>query len=455
MNSPQVAHVEDVRTAPPPQRRRHGWRWVLIVFILLVILFAVAAVWGNRSTTPTREPQHVQSTPEQLKQGEYLARAANCISCHTSQGGTPFAGGYPLSTGFGTIYGTNITSDPDHGIGRWTAEEFHRAVTSGTAPGSRQLYPAMPFASYHQMTRADTDLIYGYLLHTRPSGQANQAPDMHFPFNLRVLMLGWKALFLRDAPLPAASQGQSQAWLRGQYLGNVMGHCAECHTPRGSFGQMDKSEWQKGGTLSLYKAPDITAAGLAARGWTPEDLSSYLRQGYAPQGSAFDEMHEVVANSTRYLSQNDNAALVAFLLGEPPVAAAPAPAIAAPADGGGALAMGRGHYMAMCSACHGADGLGRDLTMPPLRGNSTLRQADGHNLILSILVGLPKRHAPDGGLAQLPGMPGFGDKLSDADIAALANYARSTLGGAPADITAEKVASLRAAANKQHIAIAP
>ena len=113
----------------------------------------------------------------------------------------------------------------------------------------------MPYASYHLMSREDSDLIYGYLMNIRPVAQPNTKPALPFPFNLRVLMFGWKTLFLSSAPLPVGSQGQSPAWLRGQYLGNVMGHCAECHTPRGMFGQMQKDHWLQGGTLSLFTAP--------------------------------------------------------------------------------------------------------------------------------------------------------------------------------------------------------
>ncbi|WP_239384387.1 c-type cytochrome, partial [Delftia tsuruhatensis] len=363
-----------------------------------------------------------------------------------SPGGQPFAGGKPLPTPFGTLYGTNISPDPDHGIGRWTADEFHAAVTRGTAPGGRQLYPAMPYVSYHRMTREDSDLIYGYLMNTRPVARPNHKPELPFPFNLRVLMFGWKTLFLSGDPLPVGSQGHSPAWLRGQYLGNVMGHCAECHTPRGLFGQMQKDQWLQGGTLSLFTAPDITAKGLAARGWTSGGMAQFLQAGFSAHGSAFDEMHEVIANSTRHFTGEDIAALSTFLLGDtPPTAQAlPAPA----ADTSPALDGGRRHYMALCASCHGSEGLGRSLTMPPLAGNSTVRQADARNLVLAILVGLPKHPGGSERPTPLPGMPGFMGDLDDAQVAELASFMRATMGGLPADVTASQVAQLRGAATK-------
>ncbi|WP_240939166.1 cytochrome c [Diaphorobacter sp. HDW4A] len=458
MNSPSAAPVDPAHHTPPPpaRKRRHGWRNFFLLVIVLLLLLVVAAVAGNRHTVPDRAPQTVQATPQQLKQGEYLTRMGDCIACHTAVNGQPFAGGFPLQTGFGTIYGTNITADPDHGIGRWNADEFYRAVANGTAPGGRQLYPAMPYASYHQIKREDSDLIYAYLLRQPPSARANQKPEMPFPFNLRVLMLGWKMLYHHKDELPVASQGQSVEWQRGRYLGNVLGHCAECHTPRTQLGGMDNSKWLTGSTLGLFAAPDITSAQLAERGWTPANLHDFLTRGYSTSGSAFDEMHPVIANSTQYLSADDAKAVVTFLMGDTPPAAKVLPI---PAPNPAKLIAGQDHYMALCASCHGSQGLGRQLTMPPLLGNSTVRQPDGRNLVLAILVGLPKRSGAEGGPTALPGMPGFANDLDDQAIADLSNYVRGQMGALPggqgSDITAARVAELRAAAKKANRAIAP
>lgn len=459
MNTPSAAPPIDSTMATPPaspppvRRKRHVLRNLLLIVLALLLVFAIAAVVGNRDTTPKRDAQTVQVTPQQLKQGEYLTRMGDCMACHTAKGGQPFAGGAPLATPFGTIYGTNITPHPDHGIGRWTADEFYQAVTNGTGPGRRQLYPAMPYASYHHMKREDADLIYGYLMRQSPSAQANRKPDMPFPFNLRVLMLGWKMLYQRSDELPVASQGQSPEWQRGRYLSNVMGHCAECHTPRTQFGGMDKSKWLTGGTLGLFAAPDITAAQLAERGWSANHLQDFLLRGYSASGSAFDEMHPVIANSTQHLTPADAKAMVTFLLGDNPPAAK-AVAASAPADTS-QLAAGRSHYMALCASCHGSEGLGRQLTMPPLKGNSTARQTDARNLVLAILVGLPKRSIDEVGPTLLPGMPGFANELDDQAVADLSNYVRSQMGGVAADVTATRVGELRGTVTKTGHAVAP
>ena len=236
------------------------------------------------------------STPEQIQRGRYLARAADCAACHTVAGGAPFAGGVKLESPFGTFYGTNITPDPVHGIGKWSAAEFYKALHDGVAP-DKQLYPAMPYTSYRTMSRADTDAIYAYLMAQKAAAVPNVEPDLKFPFNLRFAVRFWNMLFLKDT-LSDASVGNSADWTRGRYLANALGHCAECHTPRGVFGQMNGAKALQGSTLGRVVPPDITPAGLAARGWTGPDLQTFFAKGISRQGPAFGEMHPVVFLST-------------------------------------------------------------------------------------------------------------------------------------------------------------
>lgn len=420
--------------ANPSFARRHQ---CLLLAGLLLLLVVLLAWWGNRDTTPSRPPQKVAMTPAQMERGRYLVRAGDCVACHQTERSAPFAGGFPIKTPFGTIYGTNITPHPDRGIGRWTADEFYRAVTRGRAPGGRNLYPAMPYVSYHRMSRDDADLIYGYLMAVAPSAQANQAPDVAFPLNLRMLLAGWNLLFFDTDPLPAASAGSSPAWERGRYLANVMGHCGECHTPRGKLGQMRRGEWFGGYAANRYLAPDLTPQGLAGRGWRPEDVVSFLQSGESARGSAYDEMATVVRHSSQYLSEGDLRAVSTYLLGDSPPAPAPMPASArqVPQDG-------QRHYRALCAGCHGSDGQGLPNTVPPLAGGSTIRNADARNLVQAMIDGLPPKRLNLH--AATAGMPAF-DTLPDAEIAAIANYCRTAWGGQPGDISAEQVAGLRRA----------
>jgi len=183
-----------------------------------------------------------------------------------------------MPSGFGTIYATNITPDPDNGIGRWSADEFWNSLHDGVRRDGQQLYPAMPYTSYRGMTRADADSIYAYLMQLKPMKVANVRTELGFPYNIRLGMMGWNLLFLADS-LPATSTGSSAAWQRGRYLVDVLGHCGECHAPRGIVGQMELSRSLTGFALGRVAAPDITPAGLTARGWTGAALRTYLGRG--------------------------------------------------------------------------------------------------------------------------------------------------------------------------------
>ncbi len=387
---------------------------------------------GNRSYDGP--VQQVTASSEQIARGRYLTQAADCAACHTAAGGAPLAGGYPLDTPFGTIYGSNLTPSANQGIGRWTKDDFFLALTQGVAPGGRHLYPAMPYTSYKGISREDADAIYAYLMSRPAVDVAIPANDMPFPFNQRMALIGWNLLFRNSDPLPASSQGNSAEWQRGRYLSDVLGHCGECHTPRGMLGQMELSKPMQGGDLGRFIAPDITPQALAQRGWTPEDLSRFLSTGLAPQGSAFSEMHMVVDLSTRHLTPEDHRALVTYLMGDKP----PQPVAAKIGQGSDA---GRITYLDQCSACHERDGAGIPHVAVAMRDNATLRQPDGKNLIVSVLDGLPAQQFP--GNESMQSMPGFADCLDDAQIAELVNYLRVTWGGLPADITAEQVKALR------------
>lgn len=174
--------------------------------ILLVAIVVIALLWWRENRRYDGPVQQVTASAEQIARGRYLAQAADCAACHTASGGAPLAGGYPLDTPFGTIYGSNLTPSADHGIGRWSKDDFFLALTQGVAPGGRHLYPAMPYTSYKGISRQDADDIYAYLM-TRPAVDvAIPANEMPFPFNQRMALIGWNLLFRSQDPLPASSQ---------------------------------------------------------------------------------------------------------------------------------------------------------------------------------------------------------------------------------------------------------
>lgn len=419
-------------------RVRRRRTFLIAAAIIIAGIAAAAFSMRNLLSGKTGGPMQVVNAPaDVVARGKYLAEAADCAACHTAPGGAPLAGGLPMPSGFGTIYATNITPDPDNGIGRWSADDFWRALHDGVRRDGHQLYPAMPYTSYRGMTRADADAIYAYLMQMRPVKVANRRTELNFPFNIRLGMVGWNLLFLQDR-LPAVSVGSSPAWQRGRYLVNVLGHCGECHTPRGIVGEMELSRSFTGFALGRVAAPDITPAGLAARGWTAAALVTFLGRGLSRQGSAFSDMHPVIMLSTRNLTPTDLDAIATYLLGDSP----PAPtSLAAPEVATGANGAGRISYVALCAGCHGLDGNGMPNTVVAVRNNSTLRLADPRNLIVAMLDGIGAENFPH--RQSMQAMPGFADKLSDAEAAALANYLRVTWGGQKGDVTADAVRALR------------
>ncbi len=371
-----------------------------------------------------------------VARGRYLVRAADCAACHTTATGAAFAGGVELASPFGKFYGTNITPDKDYGIGKWSAQDFYEAMHDGATPDKR-LYSAMPYTSYRGMSRADSDAIYAYLMQQKPVRVANREVDLKFPYNLRFGVRFWNMLFLQDA-LPDASLGQSAEWQRGRYLSNVLGHCAECHTPRGMLGQLDSANPLKGAALGRVAAPEITPAGLAAAGWTAKDLQAFFATGIAPQGSAYGEMYPVVHLSTQHLAQEDLAAISTYLMGDKPLSprALPAPTVEA-----GKLAAGRQVYLAVCAGCHGREGEGKPHVAVAMKGNSSVRNADPRNLLVATLDGIEEQKFS--GTERMQGMPGFAASLSDQELSQLANFLRASWGGQPDNVTADQVRKLR------------
>ncbi|QWP76571.1 c-type cytochrome [Lysobacter sp. K5869] len=422
--------------------RKRRWKrlilWALLIALIWFALDALLGWWYRRGPAV-----QVTATPAQIERGRYLVAAADCAACHTADGGAPFAGGVPLASPFGVIHGTNITPDAEHGIGRYSADDFFHAITRGEARDGHQLYPAMPYVSYKTIAREDSDAIYAYLM-TRPAvAQDNLANGVGFPFNVRTGINAWNLLFAGAQARPA-SQGQSPPWRRGEYLVETLGHCGECHSPRGWLGQVDRSRPLAGNdALGRVAAPDLTPQGLAQRGWDRTNLQAYLSRGLAAHAVASDEMLKVVNLSTSRLNEDDIGAIATYLLGDTP----PAPAaLAANAGGDGAPAQSR--YFALCAGCHGRDGQGVPHVAPALNGNSSVRDANPHNLVVAILDGLPEHDLP--GLERMQEMPGFADQLSDRDVAELAQWLRARYGGQNAAVDPASVRTLRDAAPARH-----
>ena len=432
--------------APAPAVRRAGGRLLLTLLGILValVLLGAAAFAGLVAINLYRVEPLVPSSPGAVaaqqggalaERGAYLAKVGNCMHCHTAQGGAPYAGGRGIETPFGVVYSSNLTADPDTGLGSWTSAEFWRALHHGRSRDGRLLTPAFPYTSYTQVTRADADALFAFLQGVPAAVRPNRQHALRFPYDTQLALAAWRTLFFRPgqdaAALPAAPAAlgeQAPAWQRGAYLVGGLGHCAACHTPRNAFGASLEARTLGGGLIAVqnWYAPALdVAAEAGVAHWPLQDVVVLLKVGVARQGSAIGPMAEVVFNSTQYLTDADAAAIALYLQSLPPRQAAPA--TQTPAAPGAALyERGAQLYEQQCAQCHGDNGEGKVNAFPPLAGNRAVAMADPTNVLRVLLQGgyLPAT----AGNPRPHGMPPFLQTLNDEEIAAVTSYVRSAWG---------------------------
>ena len=417
---------------------------VAIALTLVVTVLAVLIAWRNfRDETPIHERAAAFSfTPEQVKRGEYLARAGNCVACHTTRGGAPYAGGLAMSTPFGTVYSSNITPDAKTGIGTWTPGHFWRAMHNGRSKDGRLLYPAFPYPNYTEIIREDADAIFAYLLSLPAVGQLRPAHELRFPYNSQLALAVWRALFF-DPGTFEPERARSPEWNRGAYLVRGLGHCVACHSRRNVFGAVSESMELSGGVIPMtgWYAPSLLSpeeAGVSD--WDPEHVVELLATGVSPRGSVMGPMAEVVFRSTQYLTREDLRAMAVFLKTLPA-----AQSREAQSQPRGAvlpsLAAGRKIYERECADCHGEEGKGARGAYPPLAGNRAVTMNVPANVIRVVLSGgyLPAT----GGNPRPHGMPPFAHVLNDDEIAAVVSYVRAAWGNDASAVTQLQVSRYR------------
>lgn len=404
------------------------------VAALLLCLGAVAA----HGAPPTQVDQGLAS------RGEYLARAGDCVACHSVPGGPAFAGGLKMGTPLGDIYSTNITPDPVHGIGRYTLEDFDQAVRHGVARDGHHLYPAMPYPSYAKLSDDDVKALYAFFMHdVPPSQQPDRAGTIRWPLGMRWPLAVWDTLFAGGGPY-VAKPGHDAEWNRGAYLVQGLGHCGACHTPRGWAWQeaaLDDGDpaYLSGAPLDGWSAPDLRGdlrTGLGS--WSEAEIVQFLKHGHNRDGSAFGSMTDVVNNSTPYLGDADLKAIAVYLKSLSPTRQEPAYAYN---DSGHPAGPGATLYQTRCAACHRADGRGFAPDMPPLAGNPIVLDRDPSSLINVVLNGSTPMVVK--GAPAPYRMPQFRVQLSDRQIADVLSFMRAAWGnGAPA-VAADQVTALR------------
>ena len=268
-----------------------------------------------------------------VERGRYVFQAAGCFGCHTDVKGKgpALAGGRALVTPYGTFYGPNVTPDPVHGIGGWSFADFTRALRTGVAPDGRSYYPAFPYTSFTGMTDADIADLWAYLRTVAPVARADDAHELKVPYGWRWLNGVWKVLYFTSAPFAPGDAPDGvedrESWRRGAYLVTVLGHCGECHSPRGALGAMRRDYLLAGNPAGPdgKPVPNITPhpkRGIGA--WSPGDIATYLKIGMDPDGDfAGGAMAEVIEHTTGRLTDEDRAAIVVYLRALAPVDRAP------------------------------------------------------------------------------------------------------------------------------------
>lgn len=392
----------------------HGSRGrpALLALISLSLLSAASAMAGTR-------PAGAPSTDLALiAQGRYVSLAADCLACHQGPGGKPYAGGTPLKSAFGTLYGPNITPDNQTGIGSWTRGEFDKALRLGIGKGGRYLYPAMPYDAYTKMTEADMDALWAYL-RSVPAVR-NTPPDntLPFPLTIRSGLAVWQRLYFKPGPF-VADPARDPQWNRGAYLVEALAHCSDCHTPRNMAQGLESEHLLGGAQIEGWYAPDISADAQSELGrLTASQLAAFLKTGVLKGNEkAFGPMQEAVHDSLRFLRDSDLQAMAHYLKNQ---ANTNTPETANKARW---VRLGDGQlvYENNCSSCHGADGKGRAGSVPALAGNNSVTAAEPYNVIDAVLQGFDPEQS-------WGPMASFADTLSDDQIADVANYVRSAWG---------------------------
>ena len=426
--------------------------WVTLTSLLVLTLGVVWDNWGDllgpqNDNTALTTP----ATEALIEQGRYVTLAGNCMACHTSRGGTPFVGGRRIDTPFGGVYSSNLTPDPETGLGRWTAQDFWQAMHRGRSKDGRLLAPAFPYNHTSVVTRQDSDAIFAWLRTLPPVAQAQPTHTLTWPVGTQPALAVWRSLFFEPRPFRADTT-QTAEWNRGAYLVQGLGHCAACHSPRNALGASGAVNDLSGGLMPVanWYAPDLTRdteSGLAS---TPlPEIVRLLRTGASSTAQTSGPMGEVVQHSLQHLSEADLIAMTVYLQSraqstpQPQTTKAPAARISLQVATQGAKV-----YERQCLQCHGEQGEGvqtasGEVAYPALAGNRAVLLNDPTNLVQLVLYG---GYGPaTAGHPRPFGMPPAVLELDDRDIAAVLTHLRTRWGNQASEVTPLQVNRIRAA----------
>ncbi len=393
----------------------------------------------------------------------YLAKAADCAGCHTAQPDDgkpqprPFAGDIALGSPFGKIWSSNITPDPQHGIGRYRYEDFARALREDVTPDGKHLYPAMPYPSFSKIDDNDMHALYAYFMQAvEPVNQAAPETRLPFPFDQRWALAFWNFAFAPSEPFSPGPKRDAQ-WNRGAYLVQSLGHCGACHTPRGpAYNERGYDESSKtyltSGTNDHWYAPNLTSLEGAGLGRvSAAGIASFLKTGHGNGLVPFGSMIEVVEDSTQYMNEQDLALIAAYLKSLPANGSGGDPQSPAAKQSLAALQTGEverpgAGLQANCARYHRSDGAGVTMKFPRLAGNPAVLADQPESLVRLLLE---SGHALSTDYGPPPKqMPAFGKKLTDTEIVRVLTFVRSAWGNDAPAVTTRDVERVRKALAK-------
>lgn len=418
-----------------PSKFRSAEKKQVAVFIasMLLSLSSIAA------TQPS-----ANSDAEQVLRGEYLTRAGNCMGCHTTRGGKPYAGGRELVTPFGKFVTPNITPDNETGIGHWSEEDFWQALHYGKGRDGSYLYPVFPYTEYTKVTRQDADAIFAYLRSLTPVAQTNPPHKITSPYDNQFLLFLWRTWYFKEG-VYEPDDSKSEEWNRGNYLVQGLGHCNACHTPRNVWGASQDDKLAGGEIMGTYwYAPSLISHREAGMGeWPVDEIAKLLSTGVTGHAVTSGPMATIVRQSLQYLSKDDMRAVAVYLqsLGEKRGEEAPRKIPPMPERVSRYLALGKPVYVKYCQECHGESGEGIPGVYPPLAGNRSITMTSPLNTIRSVLYGgfLPAT----AGNPRPYGMPPFQHIIRDHEIAWVVSYIRNAWGNFGSLVSPEDVDSSR------------
>jgi mono/diheme cytochrome c family protein len=436
----------------------HLKKGILIVAAVVVGVVGAFAYASQATVTKDIGPGAANLTAPSaalIEQGRYIATASDCIACHSTSGGKPFAGGLSMATPIGALYSSNITPDKATGIGNYSLNDFDRAVRHGIRKNGDTLYPAMPYPSYAKITDDDLRALYAYFMHgVEPVAQADRASEIRWPLSMNWPLAIWRKSYAPAVEPLVLSKYQSAALARGAYLVQGLGHCGTCHTPRANTMQelaQDESHpaFLAGGpVIDGWLAVNLRgnpAGGLGR--WSEQDIVDTLSKARNAHAAVIGSpMADVVQHSTQQMTPDDLKAIAAYLKS---LAPGPQEKSSYAVNDATAKALKAGHddtrgaqlYLDNCAACHRSDAVSNAKVFPALAGNPSVLSDDPTSLIRLVLAGseLPSTHGAPSNL----GMPGFAWRLSDEETAQLVTFVRQSWGNQASAADAGQVAKIR------------